>query len=200
MIYLDNAATGFPKPAAVMKQILKTLTAPLGNPGRSGHPLSEEAAGLVYGARESLAKLIGPVGSERIVFTSGATAALNMAIRGTAEALLRRGITPFVITSTLEHNSVLRPLFQLEKEGRIRLLILSPDQDGNLSEKRLLAEAPDLLVLTARSNLTGHEFSLRPALRSLRRRGCIVILDAAQKIGTDPCSFAVEEADLICAA
>ncbi len=195
MIYLDHAATNYPLSDAVRRRTISLLFAPLGNPGRSGHPLSLAAAEVVYDARVTLAALLGLSDEERIILTSGATAALNLAIRGTVLALSAEKPLPFVITDVYEHNSVLRPLFALEREGLIRLTVLSPDKNGGLI---LPDETPDLAVLTARSNVTGKEFS--PSLfQALKRRGAIIILDAAQRIGHAPCDFASTQADLISA-
>ncbi len=200
MIYLDNAATSYPKPVSVLRETLNTLTAPLGNPGRSGHSASLFSGNVVFRARESLAQLIGLNRCERIVFTSGATAALNLAITGTCLALCEKGHTPFVVTSVFEHNSVLRPLFSLEKKGLIQLSVLSPEKDGNLSAEYLERTRPDVVAVTCKSNTTGHLFPLRPVFDRLRRKGCIVILDAAQAMGSQICTFADTGASILCAA
>lgn len=195
MIYLDHAATNYPLSDAVRRRTVSLLFQPLGNPGRSGHPLSLAAAEVVYDARVAIASLLGLGDEERVIFTSGATAALNLAIRGTVLSLSAEKPQPFVITDVFEHNSVLRPLFALAREGVIRLAVLSPDENGGLV---LPDEAPDLAVLTARSNVTGREFS--PSLfHRLKHRGTFLILDAAQRIGHAPCDFASTQADLICA-
>ncbi len=198
MIYLDNAATSFPKPAEVIRKTLSTLSAPLGNPGRSGHRLSRSAADLVYEARESVAQLLGLQKPERVVFCSGATAALNMAILGSCRAMQKDTI-PFVVSSVFEHNSVLRPLFSLEREGKIRLFLFCPGPEGSLREDVLLAAEPDLVVLTCRSNVTGREFPLRHCFDRLRERGTVIILDAAQALGSATIDFESTGADILCA-
>lgn len=199
MIYLDHAATSFPKPAFVTEKNLGILNAPLGNPGRSGHPPSRLAADTVFRARESVARLIGLKSCERIVFTSGATAALNMAIHGICKALARRGSTPLVATEVFEHNSVLRPLYDLERNGKIRLLIFSPDSRGRLPEREILSVMPQLFVLTCRSNVTGHSFPQGNLLSALRKQGCILIMDAAQALGSGICTMESTGAHVLCA-
>ncbi|MBR3837213.1 MAG: aminotransferase class V-fold PLP-dependent enzyme [Clostridia bacterium] len=199
MIYLDNAATSYPKPPSVYRELVRHITAPMGNPGRSGHRLSREAAGLIYQTREVLARLCGVKDPTGIVLTSGATASLNMAIHGICRGFHRRGILPLAVTDVFEHNSVLRPLFALEREGSLRLKILSPEEDGNLSAGHLLSLDPQMVILTCRSNVTGHHFPLRETLETLRRRGCVVIADGAQAVGSEPCSPEAFGADILCA-
>ena len=199
MIYLDNAATSYPKPPDLYRALVRHITAPMGNPGRSGHRLSLEAAGLIYQTREVLARLCGLEDPARIVLTSGATAALNVAIQGICRGFHRRGILPLAVTDVFEHNSVLRPLFALEREGLLRLKILAPEADGNLSSRQLLSENPQMVILTCRSNVTGHRFPLRETLETLRRRGCVVIADGAQSVGSETCSLETTGADILCA-
>ncbi len=199
MIYLDHAATSFPKPLSVVRESLEALTSPLGNPGRSGHVLSRKSSEIVYRARESVAALVGAENAEQIVFCSGATAALNFAILGICKALQRSGRIPIAVSSILEHNSVLRPLFSLEKEGRLRLFLLAPKEDGNLSEEALFSLRPDLLVLTCRSNVTGHCFQLNNAINRLKKEGTIVIMDAAQSLGSGTCTLESTGAHILCA-
>lgn len=199
MIYLDNAATSFPKPACVEKAAVEAVTAPLGNPGRSSHPLSKKSAEIVYGARETLALLVGSLRPENIVLTSGATAALNLALIGTAEAFWRKGVRPLVATSVFEHNSVLRPLFSLEKKGLCDLEILSPDGTGSLP-LYTLRRAPQIVAVTAKSNVTGREFPLKSLSREAKRLGAVVIVDAAQGFGDGDVTFASTDADILCGA
>ncbi|MBR2634591.1 MAG: aminotransferase class V-fold PLP-dependent enzyme [Clostridia bacterium] len=200
MIYLDNAATAYPKPAFVIRETLRILHAPIGNPGRSGHLLSRRSALAVFRARESLARLLNMNAPERIVFTSGATAALNIAILGSVRAIGRKKERPLVVTDVFEHNSVLRPLFLLQRENKIRLEILSPDSNGALPEERILSLAPDLFIVTARSNVTGHEFALFTLFSLLKEKGCIIITDASQALGSQDCSFQKSGAHMLCAS
>lgn len=154
---------------------------------------------MIFSAREKVSKLMG-LAPERIVFTSGATAALNIAVFGSVKNLEKRGIRPRVCTTPFEHNSVLRPLFHLEKEGRIELFVLRPKEDGNLREKDLLSLLPDIFVFTLKSNVTGHRFFLRPALEKLKARGCILIGDGAQSVGCGVCTPKSEGVHILCAS
>lgn len=199
MIYLDNAATSFPKPREVIRETAQVLSSPLGNPGRSGHKMSLESTRLIFQAREDLAVLLSLKKSENIVFTGGATASLNLAIQGSVEEKRRVDPNPLVVTSVFEHNSVLRPLFSLEKKGKIRLRILSPEPGGNLPFSQLLHPIPSILVLTCRSNITGHSFSLKSILPHLKSQGTLVILDAAQALGGTGCTMLETGADILCA-
>ncbi len=199
MIYLDNAATSFPKPQSVREAAREAIETPLGNPGRSGHPLSLKSADIVYGAREAIARLVGSK-PENIILTSGATAACNMAILGTVAALRKRIPRPLVVTSVFEHNSVLRPLYSLENAGLCTLKILSPDQSGSFPLRELLSPPPQLLILTCRSNVTGREFPLRELSCAVKRYGATVISDAAQGLGDGDFTFSSTGADMLCGA
>lgn len=199
MIYLDNAATSFPKPQSVLRAVRDAVGAPLGNPGRSGHPLSQNSARAVFSAREEIAGLLGLGTCENVVFTSGATAALNLAIYGCVAALRRRVSLPVVVTDVFEHNSVLRPLFFLEKEGMIHLSVLSPESDGSLPLAPLFSPPPHLLVLTLRSNVTGRSFDLKRLSRLLAPYGTVIIADGAQAVGGEGATFAESGAHILCA-
>ena len=111
MIYLDNAATSWPKPESVYETLNTFLRTAGANPGRAGHRMAVEAADVVSRTRQSLSRLMNAESPERVVFTSNATDALNLAIRG----LLRPG--DHAITTSMEHNSVIRPLRQHERDG-----------------------------------------------------------------------------------
>lgn len=199
MIYLDNAATSFPKPENVLRATRAAIGGPLGNPGRSGHAFSQNAAEAVFSAREQIARLLGLERSENIVFTGGATAALNLAIHGTVQALRRRVPVPLVATTVFEHNSVLRPLFLLSKAGAIRLLILPPSPDGSLPLSQLLPTPPHLLVLTLRSNVTGRSFGSKHLSELLRPHGTVILADGAQAVGGAGATFGETGADILCA-
>ena len=111
MIYLDNGATSFPKPRQVTDAVLEAMTQYCANPGRSSHFLAARTAQEIYKTRAALALLLGLDDPGRILFTKNCTEALNLALRG----ILRKG--DHVVTSSMEHNAVLRPLKALEKEG-----------------------------------------------------------------------------------
>ena len=111
MIYLDNAATSFPKPAAVIEEAARCMRQYGGNPGRGSHRLAMEAAEKIFACRTEIAELFGVQNPESVIFTVNATMALNLAIKG----LLRKG--DHVLISDLEHNAVLRPVYRLAEEG-----------------------------------------------------------------------------------
>ena len=125
MIYLDNAATSWPKPPEVAKKMVQVLEQAGGNPGRSGHSLSIKAARVVYETSEALATFLNLSDPLRIIFTNNATHALNIVVQG----LLEPGNT--VVTSSMEHNSLMRPLRNLEKRG-VRLKIVQCLPDGRI--------------------------------------------------------------------
>ena len=195
MIYLDNAATSWPKPPSVRRAAERILSRPLGNPGRSGHPPAAEAAGIVYRARESAARLLGMEAPERVCFFGGATQALNAAVLGTAAALSKDGGRISVCATVFEHNAVLRPLYALEKAGRIRLEILEPAA----VLPRLERAPPRLLALTLVSNVTGWAPPLAEISRLCRRAGCVLLADASQAAGHMPLEEAFARTDLLCA-
>ena len=111
MVYLDNAATSYPKPQCVYDALIKSLNESPGNPGRSSHKYSLAAAEAVYSCREALAFMLGAKNPEGVVFTYNATYALNMAIKSYIEA------GSHVLISDIEHNAVVRPIEQLKSEG-----------------------------------------------------------------------------------
>src|SRR5262245_9763234 len=125
MIYFDNAATSWPKPPVVASAIVTQLETAAGNPGRAGHRLSAAAAAIVADARAAVAELFHAGDPSRIVFTHNATHALNIALN----ALLPHG--SHVVTTSVEHNSVMRPLRHLERAG-VELTIVPCRRDGVL--------------------------------------------------------------------
>ncbi|MBR5295630.1 MAG: aminotransferase class V-fold PLP-dependent enzyme [Clostridia bacterium] len=198
MIYLDNAATSFPKPEKVLRETCEAILSPLGNPGRSGHPFSKKSLDLIFFARETLSRLLG-TGSENIVFCSGATCALNIAICGAVEEIRKRGRAPRVATTVFEHNSVLRPLFLLEKKSRIRLKLFSPRRDGTFPYENLMAFQPDILVITLRSNVTGRCFDTQKIASLLSPYNTLIIGDGAQEVGIEDTSFDKTGIHILCA-
>ena len=124
MIYFDNAATTLHKPQEVIESIVKAMTA-MGNAGRGGTSASLEASHTIFETRENLARFFNIKDSSRIAFTSNSTEALNIAIKGT----LKSGDS--IITTMLEHNSVLRPLYEMEKKG-VELSIVKANKLGNI--------------------------------------------------------------------
>ncbi|MDR2201958.1 MAG: aminotransferase class V-fold PLP-dependent enzyme [Clostridiales bacterium] len=180
MIYLDNAATTRYKPETVInaaKNALKYLSA---NPGRAGHSASVKAGMLVYKTRERAAAAFGCADPSRVIFTSGCTAALNSAIFGTA----KRGGN--VVVTVLEHNSVLRPLFELQRRGVVSVTPVPPNFDGAVTPKMLeqyIDRNTYLLAVTHVSNVTGAVLPLADIGKFARSRGILLLADCAQSAG-----------------
>lgn len=180
MIYLDNAATTFPKPRATVEAVARAMLLYGANPGRSAHRLSLRAAQEVWACREKLARLIGAPDPTHIIFCLNCTDALNMAIRGSIKPGMR------VVTTALEHNSVLRQLAPLKRTGEIELEILQPGPDGTVAPaqfQRALTPRADLVVCTHASNLTGAIQPVAEIAALCRRAGARFVLDAAQTAG-----------------
>ena len=179
LIYLDNAATSFPKPDVVYEAILRVMREECGNPGRGGHKLSVSAGKVIDEARFFCARLFNAPSPLNIVFTANATSALNIAING----LLSPG--DHVITSMLEHNSVSRPLYHLENSGVI-VTKLPTDLIAGLSVDDIKKAArPDtkLVVCTHVSNVTGTVNDIAAIGSFCRERGIAFLVDAAQSAG-----------------
>ncbi len=180
MIYLDNAATGGYKPAAVLNAVTASLKQ-CANPGRSGHRLSLACAERVLACRELLSDLFGGYGYERVAFTRSCTEALNLALAGTLE----RG--DHVVTTCLEHNSVLRPLEALRREGVIEYDV-APLDKGKLDPEAVAAlvkKNTRLCAVTTASNVTGEAPDLR-AIRCLLPERVLLVADGAQGAGHLP--------------
>lgn len=183
MIYLDYAATSFKKPQQVYQAMQNALYNNSANPGRGGHAPSQNAARLVYNARESLCRLFGIDSPERIAFFCNTTAALNAAIKG----VLRFG--DHAIISSMDHNSVLRPIAELKRRGIIDYTIIPADAGGRLSPKDFAkAFRPNtrLVVCTHASNVCGNVYDIS-AIGSLAKQfGAYFLVDAAQSAGVIP--------------
>lgn len=152
MIYLDNAATSFPKPPEVIRAMAGVEEKMGANPGRGGHRLALRAGRVVEHCREEAARLLGVHHPERILFTANCTEALNLAISGT----LRRGDE--VICSYAEHNAVMRLLDRYVSRGEITVHMLAPDERGILSPaslRRVISRKTALVIIAHASNVTG---------------------------------------------
>lgn len=195
IVYLDNGATSFPKPPQVAAALAHFTRHVGGSPGRSGHRLSQEAARIVFACREELSALLGVPDSRRLVFTLNATEALNVAIYG----LLRPGDR--VLTTSMEHNSVMRPLRDLERRGVIDLDVVPCDRAGRLDLHRLedavRSSRPRLVAATHASNVTGALLPLRETGAICRTAGALLLIDAAQSAGAVPIDVAADGVDLL---
>ena len=193
MIYFDNAATSWPKPPAVRAALDEYFGEAGGNPGRSGHRMSVAAARIVENAREVLAALFNASDPSRILFTHNATHALNLALYG----LLRPG--DHVLTTSMEHNSVMRPLRHLEGLGvEVTVIACTPDGRVDLEAvRRAIRRETRLLVTTHASNVAGR---LNPVgdLAALARETKIAhLVDAAQTAGSVPIDVRETGVDLL---
>lgn len=192
MIYLDNAATTLKKPPEVAKAVLEAM-GNLGNAARGAHGTSLSAARTIYGARVKLARLFGCQDSSRVIFTANSTEALNIAIFGT----LGQG---HVISTDLEHNSVLRPLCALEEQG-MALSFVPADKLGRVDygdfEKRI-REDTTAIVCTHGSNLTGQILDIERIGRIAKEHHLLFIVDASQTAGSVPIDMEKMHIDILC--
>ncbi len=173
MIYLDNAATSFPKPERVYQAVDWTLRHIGANPGRSGHSLSLSAARLVLDAREALAALLHISNPDAIVFGNNCTDMLNLAIKG----VCREGMN--VVTSVFSHNSVLRPLNRLASQGKIHLqTVLDPIE--------AIDRHTDLVVIPHANNVTGEIIPVEQVAVLCQMHKALLLVDAAQTAGVLP--------------
>jgi cysteine desulfurase/selenocysteine lyase len=201
MIYFDNAATSWPKPPGVVEAMTHFLEQVGANPGRSGHRLSLEAGRIVYEARELVAALFNVSDPMRVVFGANATDGLNLALFG----YLRDG--DHVVTSSMEHNSVMRPLRALanrqedRQEGRsIELTVVPCSPQGFLEPEDLeaaLRPNTAMIVLNHASNVCGSLLPVRKAGTIARRHGCLLLVDAAQTAGAYPIDLTADRIDLL---
>jgi len=193
MIYFDNAATSWPKPPGVAEMMVHFLNEVGANPGRSGHHLSVEAGRVVYNAREAVARLFNAPDPLRVVFGHNATEALNLALCG----YLRPG--DHVITSAMEHNSVMRPLRALERQG-VELTVVPCSPEGFLDPadvEKALRPNTVMIALNHASNVVGTLLPVAEVGRIARRHGLLLLVDAAQTAGACPIDVQTDGIDLL---
>lgn len=193
MIYLDNAATTRVKPKEVVEAVAEALTT-LGNAERGTHSASLGASRTVFSTRMKLAKFFNAEGPSNIVFTMNATESLNIAIKG----ILEKGDA--AISTCLEHNSVLRPLYQLRDEG-VELSFVSADKLGrpNYEEfESLIKPNTKAIISTAGSNLTGNLVDIKRVGEIAKKHGLIFVVDASQTAGVFPIDVKVLNIDILC--
>ena len=179
MIYLDNAATSWPKPESVYRAMDDFARQFAGNPGRSGHRMAVESEKRVQGCREALARLLHAEHADRVILTLNATDALNIALKG----LLRKG--DHVITSHIEHNSINRPLARLAAEGFLTYDKAPSEVDGSVatsSIQRLIRKNTKLIAITHCSNVLG---VVNP-IEEYAKLGVKTLIDASQSAGVIP--------------
>ena len=193
MIYFDNAATTMRKPDCVIQAVTEAMCS-LGNSGRGIHGSALSASRIIYDTRAALAQLFGAESPDRIAFTANSTESLNIAIKGT----LNPG--DHVITTALEHNSVLRPLYEMEDSG-VELTILPADSLGNIRyedfEKEIKANTK-AIVTTHGSNLTGNLLDIGRIGEFAQKHGLIYIVDASQTAGVFDIDVRKMHIDILC--
>lgn len=195
IINFDNAATTYPKPPEVRLAAEKAILR-CGNAGRGGHPIASRTSELIYNARETVAAFFGTQ-PELVVFTLNCTHALNLAIQGMAA---KGG---HFIISNLEHNSVLRPVYALAREGRIRYSIAAVKpkaQDTLESFAALIRPDTRAVICTLASNVTGQILPWRGIGRLCQEKGICMIGDGAQVCGTLPVSLKEDGINILCTA
>lgn len=189
MIYLDNAATTFPKPEGVIEKMSDFMKYTMANPGRSGHKMAISTNKHILETRMKLSKLIGADNPLQIAFTKNASEALNMAICG----LLKQG--DHVITSMMEHNSVTRPLHKLQNDGLIELSVVKGDHEGFVGIEEILPQVKvntALIAITHASNLLGSINDIErigqeiAKLNETREQPIAFLVDSAQTAGVIP--------------
>lgn len=183
LVYLDNAATSFPKPAGALREALEAYLRGGVSPSRGSYDLAKEARQIVDATRARLATLFGAPDPARVVFTGNASDALNTALQG----MLRRG--DHVVSTRLEHNSVLRPLHHLHVKGTIEYDLVRFDSQGFVDPDevaRTIRSQTRLVVVTHASNVLGTVQPIEEIGRICRARGVALVVDAAQTAGAVP--------------
>lgn len=194
MIYLDNAATSFPKPMCVVSSMIKAQKDIGASPGRGGHRSSVKAGEIVYSTREALGEMFN-CDSERVAFTLNCTHALNTAIKGA----VKEG--EHIVISSLEHNSVLRPVHSLSERGiTYSVAMVNPlDNDETLRAfETQIKPNTKVVVCTMVSNVFGTVLPIEKIGRLCKTRGITFIVDAAQAAGTFKIDMAKMNIDILC--
>lgn len=200
LIYLDNAATTYPKPPEVYSEVVRTFIQRGGNAGRGSHSLSMAAAEKIYECREAAARLFGVSDAERVIFTFNATYALNTVIKG----LVRQG--DHVLISDLEHNAVYRPIYKLAKEGVISYDVFGtmPVRGESVAERvcsdiaRKLKKNTRMVVCAHSSNICSFTLPIKEIAEFCHRCGVLFVLDAAQSAGHENISVDKMKIDALC--
>ncbi len=193
LIYFDNAATSWPKPDVMIKAMLDFNKNIGANPGRSGHRLSIEAARILFYVRESMASLINADEPDTIIFTRNATEGINIILHG----LLKPG--DHVITSSMEHNSVMRPLHALEAKG-IGLTVVPCSPEGFIDPEDVsiaIRKNTKLIITTHASNVTGTILPVSDLAKIARKNEIVYCVDAAQTAGSLPIDVIKDQIDIM---
>ncbi len=193
MIYLDNAATTMRKPEVVIQAVTDALCT-MGNAGRGGHDAALDASRIIYDTRERLAQLFHAESPKQIVFSMNSTESLNIAIKG----ILQAG--DHAITTALEHNSVLRPLYEMEEKGA-ELTILPSDLQGRIDYadfEKNIKKNTKAIICTHGSNLTGNLVDIKRIGEIAKKHGILFVVDASQTAGVFPIDVQEMHIDVLC--
>lgn len=195
MIYLDNAATTFPKPMSVVREVNMAMTRYGANPGRSGHRLAMKAGKMIYDCRLKLAKMFNVQSEENVVFTLNCTQSINLVLKG----LLKEG--DHVVISDVEHNSVTRPLSALQKRGITftQATVYENDNDKTVQSFRdAINKNTRLIACTHASNVWGIRLPIERLSALAHEYGIEIMVDAAQSAGVIPIDFTDSSIDYLC--
>jgi cysteine desulfurase family protein len=193
MIYLDNAATSFPKPNEVYNEVLNCMKTYAANPGRGSHDMALKAASKIMDTRQGISKLFNISTPLNIIFTNNATEGLNIGIKG----LLKSG--DHVISSVIEHNSVLRPLNYLSKKG-VQVTLLQVDQNGyiNISAlKKEIRKNTKAFIINHASNVIGTIQNIKEMGSIAKNLGIVFMVDASQSAGVIPIDVEMDNIDIL---
>lgn len=194
LIYFDNSATSFPKPPAVIDAVVDYMTNVGANPGRAGHTKAMEAGKIVFEARKTLSEFFRVKSPMNVIFGSNATDSLNLAIKGVSCA------GSHVIISSMEHNSVIRPLKRLENDGIAEFTVLQGNEYGIISEEELESAKRNntkAVIINHMSNVTGVVQPVADIGKWCRKNNIIFILDCAQSAGIIPLDLKADNIDMI---
>ena len=193
MIYLDNAATTMKKPQCVIDAVVNAMTH-MGNAGRGANEASLDASRIIYDTREKISDLFNLQNPSRVAFTCNSTESLNTAIKG----ILTND--DHAITTSLEHNSVLRPLYELQDKG-MELSIVNCDENGNLDYndfEKLIQKNTKAIVCTHASNLVGNLLDVKKIGEIAKKHNLVFIVDASQSAGVFPIDMQDMNIDILC--
>jgi cysteine desulfurase family protein len=194
MIYLDNAATTLRKPDQVIDAVTAAMRS-MGNASRGTHESSLSASRMLYDTRKKIAELFGCPRADHVIYTSNSTEALNMAVCGVL------GEGDHAITTDLEHNSVLRPLYRMQDEHGVSLDFVRADRSGNIRYEdfeKLIRPDTKAIVCTHASNLTGNLVDIARVGEIARSHGILLIADASQTAGSIPIDMEKMKIDILC--
>ena len=193
MIYLDNAATTMKKPQCVIDAVVNAMTH-MGNAGRGANEAALDASRVIYDTREKISDLFNLQNPSRVAFTCNSTESLNTAIKG----VLTR--SDHAITTSLEHNSVLRPLYELESKG-MELSVVECDENGNINYddfESLIKDNTKAIVCTHASNLVGNLLDVKKIGEIAKKYNLVFIVDASQSAGVFPIDMQDINIDILC--